>query len=143
VSDAFTIWETHLPNQLGVSREEIREVRERHLQVDTDYVYGSYGRILLSPQGLEKLKVALGAESAKKAPSRKPQEAPAPLVEAMEVVRWRFANAHVIEAMRLNGELVTVRCSSNRKFRQGMIMNAVWNGHWWDAQQCPRWPGKW
>ncbi|TXH46080.1 MAG: hypothetical protein E6Q97_30360 [Desulfurellales bacterium] len=152
---------------LGVSVPNLRKMRAAHLTEGQGWIPDpdDSRRILLTPEGVQVLRTAIGlsseAKAEKDAPAPEPEAARKPVVETMTVVSCRrrfpngeikhFANPRVIQARRANGEIVFVRVAESRNFipklQDGspMTLEAMWDGeppNWSLVGRCPRFEGR-
>ena len=152
----FKITEADVAARLGLTREDMRELRVEHLYQDEDWV--KIGReIHYSEDGIEKLRQILkknapdGVKLGDIAPmsTKAAPEAPdAPMVILDAVVTKIYPkNPQFLEAL-LGGQPITVRVNNNANFLPGMIIQsrqlAMKRPQLFDfIGRCPRARGRW
>lgn len=128
----FTVWQSHLAQKLGVSIEELRDLRDAHLVRDVDWRIGEGNHAEMTEAAALKLAgLFLPAEGAQAGPVAQAARAvPARMVTDADVpmrvhrAGARILNPRLIEA-RLEadggahkaGEVVCVRVKDNKQFR--------------------------
>lgn len=88
----FTVWESRLGGQLGISRDDVRELRQKHLVESQDWIYDR-NRVVLSAPAVEKLRAALKLETAAPINARPGSPSPPPEVETNAAQRHDAAQA--------------------------------------------------
>lgn len=151
-----------LAEHLGVSVPTLRKLRHEHLQAGDHYAAGEADSrsVVYTPEGIEKLRSALGLDPAVPRPVAVQSAATDP-DEGVELTvasspKWfgatrkHFPNQHVIQARDEAGamHLVWVRESANFQpaLRNGepMRVRVVARGGRLELKgRCPRWPGCW
>lgn len=136
----FTVWQSHLPQRLGISIDEVRARREALLREGVDWALVG-NRVLLTADAEQKLRLSLSlpalsnATAPPSAPEEKAEADQPPALSAQKtpptahLVVWRSAphirNQRIVEvyaegsdpAQRENRLLLWVR--DNTKFRPG------------------------
>lgn len=159
----FTVWQSVLPVQLGLSIEEIRARRDKFLEKGRDWT-GDHKRILFSLEGVKRLVASLALplddDLSKKGGEQTgvssegqggaivcempPQKKAAEPIEVDLIVIRCLTNPHLLEAWTPGpGEKVMVHVPSNAHFVPRMALKARnINGRWELAGRCPRFKGR-
>ena len=153
---AFKIAEADVVERLGLTREDMRDLRVEHLYQDEDWVKIGRG-IHYSEDGIEKLRQILKKNapdgvklgdiailSTKAAPDV--PDAPTVILDAVVTKIYR-KNPQFLEAL-LGGQPITVRVNNNANFIPGMVMQsrqlAMKKPQLFDfIGRCPRARGRW
>lgn len=158
--------EAKLAEQLGLSRDELRYLRETHC-TEGAHFRRERGHVFWTPAGIASAKKEAGAggaadqagsagrekDGAADAPPVAPEGAgePATLAEEGVIELTVFSvparNTRILDARKKDGRAVRVRVSSNVNFMPGMTFQAKWGREFEDVYvlegRCPRWRGKW
>jgi hypothetical protein len=151
----FNVKEEDVANRLGLTRDQVRELRAGNLYQDEDF--GKVGReICYTEAAVEKIrellkKTAPGVRLGDLAPMKvaapkTPASAPTVMLDAV-VVRIYPHNPQYLEAL-LGGQLITIRVANNSKFTRDMVIESrllvMKNARMFDfVGRCPRARGKW
>lgn len=170
MSDGFRFPEKEVAERLGVSREQLKAIREGHMERGADFELAG-GQICLSEEGVRKLAVELGL-TGKDGPAAGEQgELPLPAVPQAESpgapapnplqrrlpaaaggqsvrmgrVKKRCKNKHIV-LVESEGETVRLRVKDNAKFVKGfeVPMRLIQEPDIYElTRRAPRWKGKW
>lgn len=142
------IREADLARALGVSREDIRGLRKKHL-AEKRHWSKKKNRVTYTMAGALRLKKMAGCgettlQTEKEAGGALASEAGP---EELVVVSVPARNLRVLVAQKKGGGLTRVQVRSNLKFMPGMKIRALPGGEWPDvyllAGRCPRFRGRW
>lgn len=154
---AFTIWESSLPQKIGLNKDEIRALRKSHL-IENEHWQLSKKRLLYSLEGVQRLYEVAGVAwtnfDKNAAPSANvedagPIKAPEPIT--LIVFRDGLKNPKVIEAHFPDQDpgdpknRMIVRVKKSGKFTVGMEIpvTELRPGIYELARPCPRTKGRW
>lgn len=154
----FDVWETHLPQRLGVSLDDLRELRVGCLREGVHWKKIKR-RVTYCAQGVQALTEALEAseppESAAASPGDVAEDSgpvrAAVTTVTLVVFRGAQKNAHIIEAHLPDTnpadpqQRLRVRVKHSEHFVRGMQIPAIeiGPGFYELGRPCPRWRGKW
>jgi hypothetical protein len=139
MSPGECVWESRLPAQLGLNRDELRQLRKTLLVEGTDYRREKNGRVLVKAPGLEKLRRHIAAPAAAPPVENPPSsqldeknaapgsaaerpEAPQEKLHTLLVWRANLPNRRIIEAYRegtdpqLRKNIVRVKVKDHTRF---------------------------
>lgn len=166
---AFNRWERLIAGALGLTQDEIREIREKSLRPKEHWITHKR-RIMYSPQGEQELIRLVKASERTPTPAtphRDNAEVPgalpstvakknadkkgAPEIITLKVFRSGLAHSQIIEAHFPDKDpanvknRVRVRVRSDKHFTRGMEIPVTWlqEGLYLLARACPRSKGKW
>lgn len=149
--------ESHLPNTLGINRDELRELRRAHLIEGTDWFLDGKN-ITYRPSGLQKIREALKLPPEEKNAPAPSEEHPQPLPEPETLLVWnpRLVNTRILLAYKPDTDphdpknLLRVRVRSSENFVRSvngkpMELKArhIQADLYELATPCPRWKGRW
>lgn len=139
---------------LGITVPHLRNLRRQHLAEGADW-FRSGNSVLIQPEGVEKLRLAIGLEAEKAPPATPPATLKATVVSsprAIGGVRKHFPNAGIIRcAIEGTGELVWVRVRNSANYfprlRSGdpmiLAVQQQPDGRWQALGRAPRFPARW
>jgi len=141
-----TVYEGDLADEMGLSRESLRDVRIKVLIKDRDW-QKKKNRVFLTESAVAWLKKEWGALEAFAA-SEASGEALAKQDDPVTLTVHCIArNPKILDARKKDGGLVRVQVRDNRNFMQGMEITAKPGGEFPDVYvqegRCPRWRGRW
>lgn len=141
-------WEDRVADSLGIARDRVREIRERHL-VSPQHFFTSHGAIVFTDAGLARLLEQLNPAPAAAAPTAdapQPPPGPAPR-DILRVLRVPVTNKKLLLCARPDGKPgeVPVRVRDNSNFRPGMDVPALLGApnFWQHYGRLPRRLGRW
>lgn len=148
---AFPVWQTALAQELGLTADEVRELRDQHLVKGADWDFDAHNHVAFTAEAAQKL-AALAAEGtgdarprllgqlrqrAGLAPARalpahvlKPTEVPMKVTRAGETIsNHRIVQARLAAAdgPRAAGTLVSVWVRDNAVFRREDALTGRWD----------------
>lgn len=145
-------WETKVADALGISRDRVREVRQKHLEEGKDFRLVRK-EVVLSEQGLARLNDLLAAQVSTAPTATDPVTGqipvtPGPPAHSEFKVRRVLPNRHLLACFTTDGGEKTptlVRVKDNALFMPGMTLKAIQveNGLWQYRGRLPRKRGKW
>lgn len=137
--DTGKCFEDDIAQQLGLNRDEMRNLRKKHLVEGVTWMRENK-RTVITAEGVTIIKTALGV-SVEHAPEKK---APG---EELTVLRIPSRNTRILEAEKKDGRRVRVRVHNNVNFVPGMTIRARTDGPYEDVMtlegRCPRFRGRW
>ena len=143
------IIEEELAAEMGISRDDIRDLRDRCLIEGEDW-HRKKARVFFSAQGVQNLKkeLAVGVGLALEKNEAGGALASEAGAEEMVVVNVPGRNRRIMSAQKkVGGALVRVQVRDNGNFMPGMEIKARAGGEFPDLYvlegRAPRWRGKW
>jgi len=140
--------EAELAEALGMGREDMRDLRKKHLVEHTDWQKVN-NRVLLTPQASERLKKEVAGLSPEKKENGALEAAGREQgVQELVVANVPQRNVRLLDARKKEGgDMVRVMVRNNRNFLPGMEIKAMPSGEWLDVfvleGRCPRYRGRW
>lgn len=129
----FPIWQSSLQQRLGISIEELRELRDEHLLRGVDWDFDAAHHIVMTDAAAQKL-AGLILPAVPEAPAVVLTEAAMASLDVPMTVRrsWpNIVNPRLVEAVltgdgeqHKTGEVVCVRVRDNKQFRAGYTLTA-------------------
>lgn len=143
--DEFTVPESDLARELGLTKEAMRDLRKKHL-AGGEFALDRKGRMCFTPAAADRLRAVLGVSEKKGpgGPTLVDADATGPVTL---YVKAKPMNRRIVLAcsdQALEGEEVRVRVRSNENFIKGMEIHALHDAGtlYTLVGRCPRTRGR-